>query len=104
MTASSFCELIFCGSLHYHHFSSCNIYSNSYSLIALAWILTNELQKGAYVDRCERDDVVAYCKEYLKKLDELREAHLLPPLCSDEGAATLPEDGETKKESRSYLS
>ena len=54
-------------------------------------------KKGAYVDGHERDDVVAYRKEHLKKLDELRGTHLPPPLCSDETAVTMPEDDETKK-------
>ena len=54
-------------------------------------------RKGAYVDGHERDDVVAYRKEFLKKLDDLRDTHLPPPPCSDERAATPPADAETRK-------
>jgi hypothetical protein len=48
------------------------------------------------VDGHERDEVVAYRKEFLKKLHELRRAHLPPPPCSDESAVTISHDDVRK--------
>jgi hypothetical protein len=54
-------------------------------------------KKGAYMDGHERDDVVAYRKEYLKSMHELCLAHNPSPPCSDERAVTPPDDAEFKK-------
>ena len=54
-------------------------------------------KKGAYVDGHEREDVVAYQKEFLSSLEDLREFHLPPPPPSDERPATPPPDAETRK-------
>lgn len=55
-------------------------------------------KKGAYVDGHERGDVVQSRKEFLEQLCQLKHTHLPPPPCSDERAATLPPDTDTKKE------
>ena len=54
-------------------------------------------KKGAYVDGHEREDVIAYRKEYLAIMKTLCDAHLPPPPASDERAVTPPPDAETRK-------
>ena len=54
-------------------------------------------KKGAYVDGHEREDVVAYRREYLDVMKDLRDTHLPPPLPSDERPTTPPPDAETRK-------
>lgn len=54
-------------------------------------------KKGAYVDGHEREDVMAYRKEYLKVMHDLHSTHNPPPPCSDEQAAIPPADAETRK-------
>ena len=43
------------------------------------------------------EDVVIYRKEYLEKLDQLCQDHLLPPQCGDERALIPTVDAEGKK-------
>lgn len=43
-----------------------------------------DIKKGTYFDGHEREDVVDYRKEYISKLKELEDSHLLPPKPSDE--------------------
>ena len=47
-------------------------------------------KKGTYVDGHEREDVVAYRKEFLDEMKSLRDSHLPPPPPSDERALTPP--------------
>ncbi len=41
-------------------------------------------KKGVYIDSHEREDVIKYHGEYLKKLEELESNHLQRPACCDE--------------------
>ena len=54
-------------------------------------------KKGAFVDGHERDDVVAYRREFLQQLKQLKNSHRPPPPCSDERAATPPPNAESMK-------
>ena len=54
-------------------------------------------KKGAYVDGHEREDVVAYRKDYLKVMHDLYSTHNPAPPCSDQQAPIPAPDAETRK-------
>ena len=101
MTASSFCEwvnndLLPSSTLPPYFPRAISVRTATRWLHRLGFRLTSH-KKGAYVDGHERDDVIAYRKDFLKKLEELRGTHLPPPPCSDERAATPPDDADARK-------
>lgn len=60
-----------------------SIHTATRSLHALGFH-PSQSHKGVYIDGHERDDVVAYRKLYLRKLEVLEVTNALPPLCSDD--------------------
>ena len=101
MTALSFCEwinndLLPSSTLPPHFPRSVSVRTATRWLHKLGFSPMSH-KKGAYVDGHEREDVVLYRREYLKKLDQLRQDHLPPPPCCDERAVTPTVDTKGKK-------
>ena len=50
------------------------------------------------MDGHEREDVIKSRKEYLTTIHNLKDVHLPAPPCSDERAATMSPDAESRKQ------
>ena len=101
MTTKSFCQLVNEELLPSHNFPhnlprSISVCTATWWLHQLEYHLLSQ-KKGAHVDGREREGVVTCRNEFPKELEDLRETHLPPPVCSDERAAIPPPDAESRK-------
>ena len=101
MTAAAFCEYANNHLLPSSHLPP--FFPRSVSLkTATRWLhhlgfKPRSHKKGVYIDGHERQDVVNHRGRYLKKMEDLREAHQPLPQCSDEEPRVRVEADEDKK-------
>lgn len=101
MTAADFCEFVNSTLLPSHCLPP--YFPRSISVrTAIRWLhhlgfRPMSHKKGVYIDGHEREDVVKYRGEYLKKLEDLESSHLPRPACCDEEMEVLPSDPSMKK-------
>ena len=57
-----------------------------------------QYKKGLYFDGHEREDVVEYCRVYLRKIEILQSSHLPPPsCCSGETEEVIGDSNASKR-------